>query len=1656
LWCLDFRLLGPLEVVGDSGLALQIGTGRQRALLALLLLRANELVSSDRLVEELWGDSAPATAHKMLHNQVSALRQALGRNGRLETQGRAYRLNVWPGELDVDRFEELLASARADLDSDPDAAADKLREALGLWRGPALSDLAYEQFAQAEIARLEERRWVAFEARVEAELALGRHADLVSELEAAVAEQPLREHLRGQLMLALYRCGRQADALEAYRAARRTLVEEVGVEPGAELRALQDAILAQDPALDAPVPGELPAPLDGGSPLLAGRERELAELTELLAEAAAGRASVVLVSGPSGIGKTRLAAELAREALRRRMTVLYAGDSTTPAEALGAFRRAEDGGRPALLVLDDAERAGADLLERATDAAAEARGRPLLLLVLHAGPLPALERRATLSIELGPLGAEAVADIAHLYLTESVASAELLALAGETGGIPLEVHRAAAALARAEAARVAEASAGRAATERGELRAAEADLSGDLLALRAVDERRRLYRGELDDAPLPAVCPYLGLASFDSAHAEYFFGRERLVAELVARLVGSPLLAVVGPSGAGKSSAVRAGLLPALASGVLPGSQRWLQVLMRPGAHPLAELERVAPDGRRETVLAVDQFEELFTVCRDEQERVEFLDALVALAADRDLRIQVLIAVRADFYGRCAAHERLARLVGANQVLVGPMRRDELRRAVVEPARRVGLRVEPSLTDALIDDTLDEPGGLPLLSAALLEQWRERDGHVMRRAAYDRTGGVSGAVGRLAETTYTRLSEPERLAARRILLRLADAGEDESAFVRRRVPLRELEPGSDTHTAAAMAALTDSRLVTADEATLEVAHEALLREWPRLRAWLEEDAEGRRLHQHLIHAAQDWEGGGRDTGELYRGARLAAALDWAGAHRADLNEREREFLEESSAEAEHEAEHQRRANRRLRALLAGLAALLALALVAGVVALNQRGEARDAARVADAQLFSVDALKQPRLDRALLLTRAAVELDDSPTTRGSLLSVLLRAPAAVGVVNHGWPMFAAAISPDGRLMAAGDERGAVTVYDAASRRPLGPPYWIQGGLIQQLEFSPDGRTLVISSVDPDDPEHNAVADLIDARTRERRLRVRLPALRERADYVVADVVFAPDGDDLLVRQVHGDAPDGPASPVYRVDGRTGAVTDRLLVGEYTSYPVASETADRERFFLTSLRDNRTWELDPEPLRVVRSWPVADVSGAVSPDGRIFALGSEAGRVRLLDLASGEIRQLQGRHDGAVLRMRFTPDGRTLVTASQQGQLFAWDVRRGSVAQRFTGHTGEIDALDLTRDGRTLITASVDTRAILWDLAGDRRLDRRFTVGRPFDAFQTPRGIAVSPDGRTLALTHIDGAVDLIDTRTLRRRASVHAIDGMALSVDFSPDGRLLAVTGEGGRLTLWNARTLAPAGELKGMRGLSQALAFSPNGKLLAAGEVDVRVPRPLRVWDVRRRTLTAFRGRTAANLIAFSPDGGLIAAAATERGTDVRDVRTGRLVKRIGIGNLAGQGDFSRSVTFSPDGDLLFVGQYNGTGRLYSTETWQQVGRSLETHTARITFPEFSPDGRMLITAAADGTVVLWDVATQKPIGSPLALQPNTWVSGALSPDGSRLYAISTHGEGISFDMSPEAWKRHACQVAGRELTAAEWEEALPDRSYQPVCTGG
>jgi DNA-binding SARP family transcriptional activator len=268
----ELRLLGPLEAVGDDGEPLVLGGQKQRAVLALLLLRANRVVSTDFLVDSLWGDNPPRTATTSLQNSISSLRKLLG-PAALVTRSPGYMLVVPDEASDLARFEALVAEART---LQPDGRADKLREALALWRGPPLADLAYEPFAQGPIADLEEQRLAAVEQRIDADLAAGRHADLVGEVEALAKEHRLRERFQGQLMLCLYRSGRQAEALEVYRATREALVSELGIEPGRELRDLQQRILEQDPKLDAPAAAEPAA--TPASRQLVGRAAELAAL----------------------------------------------------------------------------------------------------------------------------------------------------------------------------------------------------------------------------------------------------------------------------------------------------------------------------------------------------------------------------------------------------------------------------------------------------------------------------------------------------------------------------------------------------------------------------------------------------------------------------------------------------------------------------------------------------------------------------------------------------------------------------------------------------------------------------------------------------------------------------------------------------------------------------------------------------------------------------------------------------------------------------------------------------------------------------------------------------------------------------------------------------------------------------------------------------------------------------------------------------------------------------------------------------------------------------------------------------------------------------------------------------------------------------------
>ncbi|MEA2143745.1 MAG: hypothetical protein QOI64_2175, partial [Solirubrobacteraceae bacterium] len=378
---MEFLILGPLEVRNEHG-NVALGGLKPRAVMAVLLLHANEAVSADRLALALWGEDAAPAAVKTVQVHVSRLRKALGDPERIATTPVGYRLRVEPGELDADRFELLVEEGRRALAAGEAArATGLLRQALGLWRGPALDDLAYEPFAQVEIARLEEQRQAALEARMDADLAAGRHDELAGELQRLLAAHPTRERLVAQLMLALYRCGRQSEALEAYQSARRALLDEVGVQPGPELDRLQEAILHHDPSLELAVVAELPRELDAAAgPALVGRDPELARLAQAWERARAGSGGLITVTGEHGAGKTRLAAELAASVHGPGVTVLYAAGAG-PGDRVGdLLAQARTATRPTLLVTDDLDEAAEEVLAALAELTRILADVPVLLL----------------------------------------------------------------------------------------------------------------------------------------------------------------------------------------------------------------------------------------------------------------------------------------------------------------------------------------------------------------------------------------------------------------------------------------------------------------------------------------------------------------------------------------------------------------------------------------------------------------------------------------------------------------------------------------------------------------------------------------------------------------------------------------------------------------------------------------------------------------------------------------------------------------------------------------------------------------------------------------------------------------------------------------------------------------------------------------------------------------------------------------------------------------------------------------------------------------------------------------------------------------------------------------------------------------------------
>ncbi len=1393
---MEFGILGPLEVRSERGEVVVAG-GKPAAVLAVLLLHRNEPVSAERLAIALWGDEVPGGASKTVQVHVSRLRKALGDPEILITTPAGYRLTLRPDQLDAARFEELVKDGRQTLkDGEPAQASEVLRQALTLWRGPPLADFVSEPFAAAEISRLEEERLAALEMRLEADLAAGRHGEVVAELQHLVAEHPTREELVEHLILALYRCGRQAEALEAYRDAHRVLLEEIGVEPSPKLRELHAAVLRQDPALDPPARTELPE-LD---PLITtpfvGRDREVAALRERWESARAGTGSVVAVTGARGSGKTRIAAELAGAVHRRGAAVLFAAASEPASALFEAVAHAREAHGPTLLVLDDADEAAAEVRAELSEQLRGVAGRPVLALVTGDDEDALADFGTDDSLVLSSLGRAGVHEIALMYAPayarDGIPDDWLL---DASGGMPRQVHELAGEWARRETAQRVNAVAGRAAAGRADLRLIESELADGVEALEATRERvARIDDGRED----PVVCPFKGLASFEVADAPYFFGREQLVAQLIARLVGAPMLGVMGPSGSGKSSVVQAGLLPALAGGVLPGSEGWRQVVLRPGEQPMRAMEAAAGLGDAERfVLAVDQFEEVFTACRDEHQRKDFIDELVRLAHRNGV---IVLAIRADQYGRCAEYAELSALLAANQVLVGAMSRKELLRAVECPAERAGLRVDPALSDALLDDVEGEPGALPLLSAALLELWQQREGRRLTKAAYERTGGVQGAVARLGEDAFRKLDAEQQDTARGVLMALVTES-SAGAVERRRIPLRELEIERSEDVRRVVEVLTDDRLLTLSEGSVEVAHEALLREWPRLRSWIDEDRERIRIHRSLRAAAEDWLAHDRNEDWLYRGSHLLEAREWEQHGGLGLAGDEREFLAASRAHARRDRTARRR---RLAVAFGALVLALVVITVVAIEAINQR---HDAERQRNVTLSSKLALEAERLvnsDPELGVRLALTALDKSPndeeaaialrqTTHAFYPYTTLRADSAVAN--------AAAYSPNGERLVTGGNDGVAILWDASTHRRLAQMP-VKHGAVEAARYSAAGDRIAIGFEDGT----VLVTDGSLAAPRE---------LLQASKQAAASVAFSGDGKLLAAALGNG---------TVRVLAADGSGAGATLLGHQHAVLGVDVNADGSRV-VSAGEDGtvRLWNLDEGGTGEVLYQSDRPENGvAFSPDGRrIMAVGDDH-MVRFWNARTGaELPSVNG--EGRQLNAAaFSADGRRFAAGGRDGVTRVWSTRGGPPVAVLRGQRSRVLDLGFGRTEDRVVSAAEDGTVWLWD------------AGRPQSwANSSPTySVDFNRDGRSIAAASGDGTVRVWDPATGQLQTSLDGPDAVTVG-KFSPAEDTILITTPSHAL-LWPIATKSSSIAVRPRPGRDMATAgFDGSGKRIVYVDSD-------------------------------------------------------------------------------------------------------------------------------------------------------------------------------------------------------------------------------
>jgi WD40 repeat protein len=1136
---------------------------------------------------------------------------------------------------------------------------------------------------------------------------------------------------------------------------------------------------------------------------------------------------------------------------------------------------------------------------------------------------------------------------------------------------------------------------------------------------------------------------------FEEADADLFVGREALTTKLVERTISlassrSPtdtrFLAVVGASGSGKSSLVHAGLIPALRWH--KDSRDWQIALLTPTAHPLESLATSLTEGSESVsaittlmddlardarslqlfakrklgsrngsrlLLVIDQFEELFALCRSEEGRTAFIDNLSAAASEEDSPVIVVIAMRADFYAHCANYVQLREALAKNQEYIGAMSEEELRRAIEEPARRGRWEFEPGLVDLLLHDVGQEPGALPLLSHALMETWHMRRGRTMTLSGYTTTGSVRGAIAETAEVVFLDLfTREQREIARRIFLRLTELGDETSTGdTRRRATFNELilRPEDAETTEYVLKVLADARLITTSEDSVEVAHEALIREWPTLRGWLEDNREGLRLHRQLTDAAWEWNALNRDPDMLYRGARLTQVQEWAAVNKEEMNKLEEEFLEASISSsqretAEREAQRQReleaaqklaelekqraeeqaqsaaQLNKRARYLTGAFIIALLMAFTALFFSSQARQTATTAQkdrRIATSRELAAASLNNLNVDpeRSILLALESVSTTRSadgtilPESLEALHRALVASPVRMTLNGHGTGVLSADYSPDGSRLATIGQDGTVIVWNAASGEEL----------------------------------------------------LRMPGTSEPIDFVTTKrVAFSADG-ELLV------------------------ACDRNLIKIYDP-----------------LSGNLIKELNGHQAYVTAI--------DISTDSKYVASGSFDGSAMIWDVSTGDIHAQLAGHADAIEELAFSPDGRWLVTAGDDAALKFWDVLSGDLLLDYTDFTGIVGGVTFSPDGNrlafsdesihvwqfglnsgdrgskigyqevyTISTAasnvfSPDGRIIagwsgsatsgnvikLWDAATGREL---LTL---FGHTGWVMGLAFSPDSQWLASTSLDGTVRVWSLRPGNEGVSVSTpLASFGTRFAYNPNRQEFVTNGGDGTATLWNAETGEPRLTLRGHDLTVLSLAFRPDGERLATGSEDATAI----VWDtITSQKLFALTGHeVGVRDIAFSPDGELIGTGGFDGTAKIWNANTGELIHDI-----TGHQGLVLGVAFSPDGKYLATASTDATVMIWNVTTGERTS-TLTGHEAGVREVVYSPDGRMIATGSGDGMVILWDAATgsnlKTLIGHNSGIQSLAFTSdGKLLASGSedntaKLWDVETGAEILTFPGS-------------------------------------